>query len=310
MIAEVQALAVRCSPTRPLRRTLLGALAALALTQACTPLGVVGDGTTVSGGRANRGWLLDGRRLADEGEGFVTPAVWRTRGLRYGTDELVGLLTTTARSLAKDNAPVRLAIADLSHPGGGRASPHHRSHQSGRDVDLLLYLRDARGRATEATQMLGLGEDGVARDGSGHSLDAARTWRLVRALITSPVANVQHIFLYEPLSLVLLDHARAMGEPDWLVELARRTLFEPPGAPHDDHLHVRVYCSPADAAVGCTDFGNLDLLAKDSRARIPAGALPLRAVLAAALRSAVATSGVALAWRLRSTSGAGVGAGR
>lgn len=293
-----------------MRRRLLGALAALALSQACVPLGVIGDGTTVSGGRANRGWLLDGRRFADEGEGFVTPAAWRARGLRYGTDELVGLLTTTARAIAQANAPMRLAVADLSHAGGGPASPHHRSHQSGRDVDLLLYLRDARGRATQLEEMRGLGEDGVARDGSGHSLDVERTWRLVRSLITSPVANVQHIFLYEPLSLLLLDHARALGEPDWLVELARRTLFEPPGAPHDDHLHVRVYCSAADAAVGCTDFGNLELLAKVSRARVPAAAAPLRAALVATLRGAVATSGAALAWRVSAASGAGVGAGR
>lgn len=282
-----------------------------ALAQACAPLGVVGDGTTVSGGRANRGWLLDGLRLADEGEGFVTPATWRARGLRYGTDELVGLLVSTARTLATANAPVRLGIADLSRAGGGPASPHHRSHQSGRDVDLLLYLRDARGRSIQATEMKALADDGVARDGSGHALDVERTWRLVRTLLASRVATVQHIFLYEPLSLLLLDHARAVGEPDWLVELARQTLFEPPNAPHDDHLHVRVYCSAADAAAGCADFGNLRLLDKLARVRGPAAATPLRAVLAAALRGAVTTgAGTTLAWRVTTAAGAGVGAGR
>lgn len=293
------------------RRRLTSILLAVLLAHACAPLGVVGDGTTVSGGRANRGWLLDGRRLADEGEGFLTPMTWRARGLRYGTDELVALLASTARAIAAANAPVRLGIADLSHAGGGPAAPHHRSHQSGRDVDLLLYLRDARGRPTQATEMRSLGDDGVARDGSGHALDVERTWRLVRALLTSPVAGVQRIFLYEPLSLLLLDHARALEEPAWLVELARQSLFEPPGAPHDDHLHVRVYCSTADAAVGCTDFGNLNLLAKLDRVRMPSTGSPLRGVLAAALRGAVAHGGAAaLAWRITTAVGAGVGAGR
>lgn len=233
----------------------------------------------MSGGQPNRGWLLDGQRLADDGEGFITPPQWRTRGLRYGTDELVGLLTSAARELWPTNAPVRLGIADLSRTSGGPATPYHRSHQNGRDVDLLLYLRDAAGRAHEANVMLQLGDDGVARDGSKRALDVERTWRLVRALVTSPQHNVQYIFLYEPLSLLLLDHARAQEEPSWLVELARRALLEPSGAPHDDHLHVRIFCSSEDEGVGCTDFGNLAL--QDKRQRT---AIRWRGVLAERLR--------------------------
>ena len=32
---------------------------------------------------------LAGKRLPDSGEGFTTRAVWKTRGNRYGTDELL-----------------------------------------------------------------------------------------------------------------------------------------------------------------------------------------------------------------------------
>ncbi len=229
---------------------------------ACAPLGVTGDGTSVSGGQPNRGWLLDGRRLADEGEGFVTPLQWKTRGLRYATDELIALLTGAARQAAAANAPVRLAVADMSFDGGGPAYAHHRSHQNGRDADLLLYMLDERGRPYQSAVMTPVGEDGLATDGSRHRLDVPRTWQLVRALVTSPERNVQYLFLDEPLIQLLLDHARATDEPPWLLDLARQTLLEPTGAPHPDHLHVRIYCAPGDLDIGCLELGNLSLLAK------------------------------------------------
>lgn len=269
----------------------LAALVTLGALAACAPLGVVGDGSTVSGGQPNRGWLLDGARLPDRGDGFITPPTWRGRGLRYGTDELVGLVSDAARAIRLDNAPIRLGVADLSPPGGGPAAPYHRSHQNGRDIDLLLYLRDAAGKPVEPTAMRALGDDGAARDGSRFSLDVARTWRLVRALVTSPGHEVQYIFLYEPLTQLLLDHARASGEPPWLWELARLALLEPTGAPHDDHLHVRVFCSREDAAVGCTDFGNLALFDKRRRA-----ALHLRGVLEQGARALGRSTAAVLAW--------------
>ncbi|MEZ4359993.1 MAG: penicillin-insensitive murein endopeptidase [Kofleriaceae bacterium] len=275
---------------RPGRRATGLALLALA---GCAPLGVIGDGSSVSGGQPNRGWLLDARRLPDRGDGYLTHATWRARGLRFGTDEMLALLTQAAASIATTNAPVRLGIGDLSFEGGGPAAPHHRSHQSGRDADLFLYLIDAAGRPYESTTMRALGDDGVALDGSGERLDVARTWQLVRALVTSPQRNVQYLFLYEPLSQLLLDHARAAAEPPWLLELARQALLEPSGAPHADHLHVRVYCSPMDEQVGCRDFGNLALRDK----RLDTARL-LQSLHAQVLEHLpVAGSGL-LAWRL------------
>jgi penicillin-insensitive murein DD-endopeptidase len=238
-----------------------GLTAGLALS-ACAALAVVGDGSSVSGGQPNRGWLLDGRRLADQGEGFVTHPQWRTRGLRYGTDEMIDLLTTVARRIRSDNAPVRIGIGDLSFGSGGPADPYHRSHQSGRDADLLLFLIDAVGRPYESTEMKPLDDNGLATDGSQHHLDVARTWRLVRALVSAPQRNLQRLFLYEPLTQLVLDYARSSGEPAWLIETARLALVEPEGAPHNDHLHVRIFCSPNDTLVGCRDLGNLTLLDK------------------------------------------------
>lgn len=229
---------------------------------ACAQLGVTSDGTSVSGGKPNGGWLLDGRRLADQGEGFVSPPIWRNRGLRFATDEMIALLTGAARDITATNAPIRLAVADMSHDGGGPAYAHHRSHQNGRDADLLLYMLDERGRPYQSDAMIPLDDDGLATDGTGHRLDVPRTWQLVRALVASPERNVQHLFLNETLIQILLDHARAIDEPPWLLDLARQALLEPTGAPHPDHLHVRVFCAPGDLDIGCREIGNLNLLDK------------------------------------------------
>lgn len=254
------------TPRPPLARasrSLAALLAILSLSlTACAPLGVISDGTSVSGGQPNRGWLLDGRRLADDGEGFFAPPTWKARGLRYGSDEMVALLTGAARQIAKTNHPIRLGVADISYDGGGPAYSHHRSHQSGRDADLLLYMLDAAGRPYQSTAMTPVDAEGLATDGSRHRLDVPRTWQLVRALVTSAERNVQYLFLDEVLIQLLLDHARAIDEPPWLLDLARQALLEPTGAPHPDHLHVRIYCAPTDLAVGCQELGNLTLLDK------------------------------------------------
>ncbi len=239
------------------------AVAALALLAGCAELGVVGDGTSISVGRPSRGRIVDGVRLPNSGEGFFTREVWATRGQRYGTDELVDLLVGVSRRMVQGGGGTRLVIADLSGKGGGPAYAWHRSHQSGRDVDLLYYVRDAQGKPVEADAMRVLDGHGRARDGSGISLDVPRTWQLVKELLTAPEAVVQWIFMYEPISVRLLEHAESIGEPALMVERARKALKQPgDSARHDDHLHVRVYCSRADRAYGCVDHGPMELLAE------------------------------------------------
>jgi penicillin-insensitive murein endopeptidase len=74
---------------------------------------------------------------------------------------------------------------------------------------------------------------------------------------------VQWIFMYEPIAHRLIEHAEQIGEPEAIIARARRTLRQPgDSARHDDHLHVRVYCSAADRAYGCVDIGPMELLAE------------------------------------------------
>jgi penicillin-insensitive murein endopeptidase len=234
----------------------------LAAAPGCVELGIIGDGTSVSIGRPSHGRISGGVRIPDSGEGYVTGAPWVARGQRYGTDELVDLIIATARRMAP-RAGRRLVVADLSGAGGGPAHAWHRSHQSGRDVDLLFYVLGPSGEPLEPAGMQAFDARGAARGGSGRTVDVARTWELVKELITAPEAAVQWVFMYEPIAARLIDHAVAAGEPDRLVARARAALKQPgDSARHDDHLHVRVYCARDDAAAGCVDVGPMALLAE------------------------------------------------
>ena len=238
-------------------------LAVLALLSGCVELGVVTDGTSVSVGKPNNGRIVDGVRLPDRGEGYFTREVWRARGQRYGTDELVDLIVGVSRRVAPKNDGLRLVVADLSGKGGGAAHTWHRSHQSGRDVDLLYYVKDASGKGVEPDAMRVVGPDLVAKDGSGIAIDIPRTWTLVRELLVAPEAPVQWVFMYQPIADALFEHATKIGEPEALIERARRACKQPgDSAPHNDHMHVRVYCSPTDRAFGCVNVGPMELLAE------------------------------------------------
>ncbi len=235
------------------------AIIASLLIAGCAELGVVGDGTSVSMGKPNLGWILDPARIPDRGLGFTTRAQWRTRGNRYGTDELVDLLEGVARRMATHYRQ-RLVIADLSPPGGGPARAWHASHQSGRDADLLYYVRDREGRPVEPRAMIAFDASGKAKDGSGYTVDVPRMWALAKELLTAPEATVQWLFIYQPLADRMLEYAVAHHEPEELVDIARRALKQPGRAPHVDHMHVRIYCSDTDKQYGCVDYGPMDLL--------------------------------------------------
>ena len=249
-------------------RTSVAALALFAFAAGCAELGVVSDGTSISVGRTNHGYLLAGVRLPDNGEGFTTREVWARRGNRYGTDEMVDLITGVARRMHARFPDVRLVVADLSENGGGAARQWHASHQSGRDADLLYYMRDASGQPFEPDAMHKFNRHGVARDGSGLRIDVPRMWLMVKELVNAPEANVQYIFMYEPIAEMLLDHARKIGEPADVILRARMALLQPgDSAPHNDHFHVRIYCSDADLAYGCVNAGRMQLLAQDEAHR-------------------------------------------
>jgi len=139
-----------------------------------------------------------------------------------------------------------LVVGDLSQAGGGRYGPH-RSHQSGRDVDLWLPISGGHYRR------------GCVRCGTDlcrpapHEVDWRATWQLVQALAAR--GSAQDIFLAWELQPRLRSAALALAVPGPELEQAiqhpvrgRPALVKhAPG--HTHHLHVRFRCPPGDP--GC-----------------------------------------------------------
>jgi penicillin-insensitive murein endopeptidase len=55
---------------------------------------------------------------------------------------------------------------------------------------------------------------------------------------------------------LLIDYARALGEPPDLVWHAETVLMQPGDSlVHDDHIHMRIACTPEEMVFGCEGGG-------------------------------------------------------
>lgn len=211
---------------------------------------------SLSLGRPSDGRLVRGRLLPARGLGYFTVAP--ERGQVWGTDELVaGVLAVAARMHRLDAETPPLSIGNLSLRRGGRTG-RHLSHQNGRDADFGFYMLDADGRPFTARRFVSIDARGQGRlAGRPVRFDTRRNWLLVRAILTEPIfaEDIEFIFVSRPLRHRLLSYARARGEPEELLSLARAVLREPRADPHDEHFHLRLGCAAQDRMVGCLDTG-------------------------------------------------------
>ncbi len=178
---------------------------------------------------------------------------------RYGTSEMVHGLVDAANRVHRELGGLPVTINDLSLAHGGPI-PHHRSHQNGRDVDVLFYQLGPDGEPIESVGAFfdpsGAGVDfqdlADPSDDVALRFDVPRTWLFVRALIEDDEAALQHVFVAEHLRTLLLEYARGHDVPSGTVARFAEMTCQP-GYPHDDHLHLRFFCSPDDIARGCRD---------------------------------------------------------
>jgi penicillin-insensitive murein DD-endopeptidase len=248
---------------RAIRVAVLVAAALLSLPATLTVAQPLAPGS-LSCGAANRGALAGARAIPDRGHGFVTPEPWRARGLRYGTDELVGVIERAAAAVARQYAGAVLAVADLSAQQGG-AVPRHASHQSGRDADLIYYAIDRAGDPFHPDQhMAEYGSDGRAVRAAApvptsqideRYFDLQRNWALVAALVSDTEVQVQRIFVSSRVRSWLLAYARVSAVPQDLLDRVQDVLYTARDASsHQDHMHIRIGCSADDVAQGrCSD---------------------------------------------------------
>jgi penicillin-insensitive murein endopeptidase len=210
-------------------------------------------------GSPTNGRLVKGVGLPLRGDGYRYNQR-RDEAARYATGYVVRAIERAAGVVARALPGSELVVNDLSLEEGGPL-PHHGSHRAGRDADILFYML---GDDDAPTPSVGapLDPNGVGYDFKDLSdgdddvrvrFDAPRTWRFVQALLEDEDARVQRIFVVEHLRAKLLAEAEASRAPARVVARFADATCQP-SYPHDDHLHVRWYCSPADMKEGCEDL--------------------------------------------------------
>ena len=231
---------------------LLGASLLLGCVGFPTPLA---PGLSGSVGLPHAGVLTKPAALPERGLGyrmFRNPS-----SARWGTSRLVATIQSSSQKVYKKWPGAPLLIGDLSNLHGG-ARNGHRSHRTGRDVDILLYCLTPDGRSIKSPGFVRFGADGLGEteDGTFVRFDTARNWELVRALVTSKDADVEWIFVARWLEALLIEYARSRGEDLDLLWRAENVMLQPgDSAAHDDHFHLRIACTPEETIAGCTSHG-------------------------------------------------------
>lgn len=213
-------------------------------------------GLSGSVGMPSLGVQTGAAELPARGKGFVR---YRPRGKNHwGRPRLVSALERIAGEIESELPGSLLVIGDLAAERGGKIRGHA-SHRSGRDVDLLFYTLTPAGAPVVSPGFIRYEADGLAVEpasGAYLRLDVAREWLLVKKLVTDPEIGVQWLFISQPLEALLMDYARARGEPLELQDRAQTMMLQPRDSlPHDDHLHLRIACSPEEARSGCSGGG-------------------------------------------------------
>lgn len=194
---------------------------------------------SLSVGHPNDGWQVRAKRLK-KGGGLTI--IDKSKDKTYGHPALVLMLHRSAKQLAKQFPGSKMVVGDLSAKHGGPLAGH-RSHQSGRDADILFYARDAKGRKVQPDKFVTYGGDGKATDGSGLVFDDERNWLLVQLMAKDDRAGLSHIFVSRALRKRLLAFAAKSPIYSKYVDEVTPVLKQPEDSlPHDDHFHVRIAC--------------------------------------------------------------------
>jgi penicillin-insensitive murein endopeptidase len=250
-------------------RAIALALAALIELVGCTGIFARHGGGSSSWGTHAQGALVGAVALPIAGDGYQVHPYWRGRGRTFAIEELVGGLARAFARVEQDIPGGEAYVGDLSLRRGGD-STMHRSHASGRDVDIFFYAAREDGQPlVDLPAMLRFAADGTAVAWSpakpgqrvreplpdGH-LDVRRTWALIASLLSDPTIEVQWIFINKPLVELLLQEAARAEASAALLARAHEILHQPTDArPHDDHMHVRVFCPVHSRIFGCVDKG-------------------------------------------------------
>lgn len=157
----------------------------------------------------------------------------RFERIAHGSSHAIEVIVTAFANFRRDTGfEGEIMVGSISRPHGRRFPPH-RSHQSGRDVDIRLPLLPW----FEATI-----------DPKPEQIDWRAAWGLIDAFLAT--GQVEMIFLDHPLQRPLYYAAMSMGAtPEELDEIITWPRRDGKGKKiirhsrgHDGHIHVRIRC--------------------------------------------------------------------
>lgn len=230
-----------------------------------------GGADSVSKGSPQAGGLVNAFELPLNGAHHEFYGPVAKRGTHFATLEMAALIARVGRVVERAAPGAPLLIGDCSLESGGEVA-RHVSHESGRDADLLFYVRDADGHSVPSPGFMRFSGRGRCKSrGCDVVFDDLRNWWVVRTLLMSEQPAVQYIFVSGPIKRRLIDYARSRQESAEIVRRARRVMMVPKdSSAHDDHFHVRIYCSESDRRAGCRDKGRRwPWLSSESQGKLP-----------------------------------------
>lgn len=209
-------------------------------------------GASISVGDTSHGYLIGGAELVENDAVGILP-LQRERDLRYGARPVIEMIQSAGRSLYAETK-TRLWVGNIGKKEGGDIT-WSVSHNSGRDADIAFCYMNRKGEPRDPPDLVPLNGQGLAK-GQDLRLDPKRTWLVIKALLSYPKAQVQYLFMADALKNQVLMHASGMGESPELILRAAAIVRQPYGsAPHNDHLHLRIFCDERDIMGGCVNTG-------------------------------------------------------
>lgn len=189
-------------------------------------------------------------------EWHTTQGSTRAGRVYYSTDYLNHFLLGAAEAVGRSHpGSFSLSVGNLSLEHGGDITMS-RSHNTGRDVDLAYYVETLDGTPAPSYYHA-FGKDGHSVQAPKRfRLDLARNWAVFRAMLDSKEAELQYFIVAPYIERMLLEYAKSIGEDPEIIRRAELIMMLPSWAKmHDNHIHVRVMCTPADWRLQCKNGG-------------------------------------------------------
>ncbi len=197
------------------------------------------------------GYMVNGKPVPVPSTLMRQLPVQYERGIAYGTTEFISLIESTAQVMQKKYPGTVMYLGNFCLPEGGDI-PYSVSHNSGRDGDIAYYLTDEQGRFAHPQNLHKINRRFVSREaGPKYTFDIEKNATLIETLLMQDKVPLQFIFVAKHLRSALRKELSTRANSEAILLRFDETVQEL--ASHDDHFHIRIYCSNEDICAGCLD---------------------------------------------------------